>query len=214
MQDLNQMCHNQIWKILHNLTSLQIIHALYQNCHQTLPTKESDQAKSSFKSINYVIGTHLHIHDFNIHDSASLIVDCKSWTLGWDSLVHPSMWSKIQLFSHRGHNCPQNTWKRQISLQGGGAREHLWRHSKAIGVTMPYAVTSWRYILNNKNSIKVRLFIENKGVGEKLSIVTLRKGQGNPILVSIICDINNSATLVLDCKSWTLRWNSLVPSGV
>ena len=28
----------------------------------------------------------------NIHDLASLVVDCKSWTLGWDSLVPPSMW--------------------------------------------------------------------------------------------------------------------------
>ena len=28
----------------------------------------------------------------NIHDSASLVVDCKSWTLGKDSLVPPATW--------------------------------------------------------------------------------------------------------------------------
>ena len=36
-------------------------------------------------------GIHLVSKVCYIHDSASLVVDCKSWTLGWDSLVPPSM---------------------------------------------------------------------------------------------------------------------------
>ena len=30
--------------------------------------------------------------------------------------------------------------------------------------------------------------------------------------VSIICNIHDSASLIVDCKSWTLEWDSLVPS--
>ena len=39
-----------------------------------------------------------------------------------------------------------------------------------------------------------------------------RVRKGNPTLVSMICDIHDSASLVVDCKSWTLGWDSLVPS--
>ena len=44
--------------------------------------------------------------------------------------------------------------KGQISLQGGGgARQHLWRHSVAIGVTLPYATASWRCALTTKTTL-------------------------------------------------------------
>ena len=43
--------------------------------------------------------SHPRVQDCYIHDSASLVVDCKSWTLGWDSLVPPSMWCYILLIS-------------------------------------------------------------------------------------------------------------------
>ena len=43
-----------------------------------------------------------------------------------------------------------------------------------------------------------------KGEIEKKSITALRKKQGNPIFVSIICNIHDSVSLVVDCKSWTL----------
>ena len=46
-------------------------------------------------------------------------------------------------------------------------------------------------------------------VGEKYSITTLQKGQWNPILVSITCSIQDSASLVAHCKSLTLEWDSL-----
>ena len=46
-------------------------------------------------------------------------------------------------------------------------------------------------------------------MGEKLSITTLWKGQGNPSLVSMICNILDSASLVVDCKSWRLGRDSL-----
>ena len=33
----------------------------------------------------------------------------------------------LNIFSHHGQNCPENTWERtcQISLQGDGAKHHL-----------------------------------------------------------------------------------------
>ena len=34
-------------------------------------------------------------------------------------------------------NVPKIPWNGQMYLQGGGARQHLWRHSAAIGVTLP-----------------------------------------------------------------------------
>ena len=37
----------------------------------------------------------------NIHNSASLVVVCKSWTLGWDSLVPPTTWGQIAWYNHR-----------------------------------------------------------------------------------------------------------------
>ena len=55
------------------------------------------------------------------------------------------------------------------------------------------------------------LFLHILQVGEKQSITSLWEGLGNPILVSMICNINDSASLVVDCKSWTLGWDFLVP---
>ena len=40
---------------------------------------------------------------------------------------------------------------------------------------------------------------------------TLREGQGNSFFVSKICNIHNSASLIVDRKSWTLRCDSLFP---
>ena len=37
----------------------------------------------------------------------------------------------------------------------------------------------------------------------------LVQGQGNPTLVSKICNVHDSASLVVDCKSLTLGWISL-----
>ena len=53
------------------------------------------------------------------------------------------------ILSHCGQNCPENTRERTNQSSGGGARQHLWRHSVAIGVTLPYAAASWRCALNN-----------------------------------------------------------------
>ena len=66
------------------------------------------------------------------------------------------------IFYHCGQNCPENTWERTNQSSGGGgvARQHLWRHGVAIGAAL------WRCALNNYNTIKIGLFIENKGVGE------------------------------------------------
>ena len=73
---------------------------------------------------------------------------------------------------------------------------------------------SERFVLLSDIKTSFENGFENKDVGEKLSITTLRKWQGNFILVSMICDIHDSARPVVDCKSWTLGWDSLVPSGV
>ena len=40
------------------------------------------------------------------------------------------------------------------------------------------------------------------------------EARGNPILVSKICNIHYSERLVVDCKSWTLGWESLVPPSM
>ena len=45
-------------------------------------------------------------------------------------------------------NFPKIHMKGQINIQWGGARQHLWRHSVTIGVTLPYTAASWR-VLNN-----------------------------------------------------------------
>ena len=42
----------------------------------------------------------------------------------------------------------------------------------------------------------------------------LREGLGNPILVSKICNIHDSASLVVDCNFWTIGWDSQVPPSM
>ena len=46
------------------------------------------------------------------------------------------------------------------------------------------------------------------------SVTTLRKGQGNPIRVSMICNPRRGLPSRGCRKSWTRGWDSLVPSGV
>ena len=41
------------------------------------------------------------------------------------------------IFAYCGQNCLENTWEKTNQSSGGGAREHLWRHSVAIGVMLP-----------------------------------------------------------------------------
>ena len=88
--------------------------------------------------------------------------------------------------------------------------------------------------LAHKSSYVMALMPDRIKVGVRSglieSITTLWKGQGNPIRVSMICNpqrglpsrgccksccnIHDWASLVVDCKSWTLGWDSLVPSTV
>ena len=51
-------------------------------------------------------------------------------------------------------------------------------------------------------------------VGEKYSMTTLKYKQVNLISVSKICSIHHSASLVVDCKSCTLRFDSLVTYSI
>ena len=54
---------------------------------------------------------------------------------------------------------------------------------------------------------------EANGLSLIESITTMQKGQGNPILVSTICNIHRLLSPGC-CKSWTQGWDSLVPSAV
>ena len=74
----------------------------------------------------------------------------------------------------------------------------------------------WRYdamqrcyvtSLNRKSSM-------HGGVRLIESIITLRKGQGNPIRVSMICNPRRGLPSRGCHKSFTRGWDSLVPSGV
>ena len=118
------------------------------------------------------------------------------------------MHARENAFSHRGENCPGNTWERTNQSSGRGCCK-ISPMTSQCSYWRDVAIHSGVMTLcsEQQNYIKIGLFIANKGVGEKKSITSFRKGPGNPILVSMICDIHDSASLVVDCKSWTLGWD-------
>ena len=76
----------------------------------------------------------------------------QGWMFGHAMMLHfCPLFSDVQvMFSPTvDRTVPKIPGKGQISLHGGGARQHLWRHNVAIGVTLPYAAMSCHYALNN-----------------------------------------------------------------
>ena len=77
---------------------------------------------------------------------------------------------------------------------------------------------SWRRCLRQRhpNSYGVTSMVLSSTTPWRLieSITTLRKGQGNPILVSMICNPRRGLQSIGFSKSWTRGWGSLVPSAM
>ena len=70
-------------------------------------------------------------------------------------------------------------------------------------------MTSQNGNVNQCKKVAFYIYFEHFLTRMRKIITTLREGRGNLILVSKICNIQDSPSLVVDCKSWTLGWNSL-----